>query len=61
MTLNQLVRDRILRAGPQMPTWQGRDRYINYQIANIAPATLLEYISDALEELQKPHDKRAWL
>jgi hypothetical protein len=70
-TLSALVRRQILAEGPQLGnecTTQTqaeveyrRDEYVNEQLDAMTRAELLDRISDALGELQKPHDSRYWL
>ena len=64
-TLSTLVRNQILAEGPddylQAADMSQRDAYIDEQLNHMRKAELLERISDALVELQKPHDQRQWL
>jgi uncharacterized protein YpiB (UPF0302 family) len=63
-TLNQLVRDQILTEAPvyeQKSHKSLQDYFINDTLHAMSNVELLERISDALIELQKPHDVRKWL
>jgi archaellum component FlaC len=68
-TLSSLVRRQILAEGPQLGdecTTQAqaeyvREEYVNAQLDSMTRAELLDRISDALGELQKPHDRRIWM
>jgi hypothetical protein len=70
LTLSELVRRQILAEAPQIgdecDTTQRqieyeREEYVNGQLESMTRAELLDRISSALEELQKPHDRRVWL
>lgn len=61
LTLLALVRKQIADEGPQFGDAFLHERYINREINSMNPSELLERISNALVELQKPHDQRRWI
>jgi hypothetical protein len=48
-TLNELVRDNILDAGPQIDFEEGRTRYVDGVLNGMNNVQLLEAISDTLD------------
>jgi hypothetical protein len=75
-TLSSLVRKQILDGGPdiagpdiaserdwlsQMDYDEACERYVDGALDSMSNVELLERISSALEELNKPHDRRVWI
>lgn len=61
LTLKQLVYNQLKAEAPGFETELQFDHYISRTLHEMTNAELLDRISDALVELQKPYDRSLWL
>lgn len=61
LTLKQLVHNQFKAEAPGFETELQFDHYISRTIHEMTNAELLDRISDALLELQLPHDRQVWI